>query len=532
MAFPSQASRALQRGQRRKRGNSFVTAARTALVVLSVVLVAVVVYSATSVHNLLDEASPSAPTLASLKAVSKGGDAGGSIAKTDTKTGGISTIDRATSTLADQAQAQAGGEVDAAREFYAGWNNTLFAPHIFRRERTSGKWKDEYVNLPVNPSIPDLESRVEATVAALPGEPYGLLHEAHPPGKDAVMGLAAYPRNMPTFKRLVGGLRNVGYDGHIILGVHVSIPKDEKEYLIRQDVTFYAVDMIPCTASIQNDGNGGNIRGKCSKGLEDLTLEWGRFEMARQWLTKCVKCTGWSLVMDTRDIFFQAHPFKALGEASKAEKDLLFVEEISHHTVPRPPSETHRYYVVNNGRYTGRTGPCYGKNHWIDYSDRPVLCSGTVIGTRSGTHRFLSVLVDEFRTNNAKTNAACKSPQSTDQWTMNYLYYQGRFGFPDKTATLPWGTGPIMTIGHACMNVAIKHSPETPNHSQKDLIVFEGDDSRNGWILNNWEPEKTPSEERRAAAVHQFDRCNRWIQPWFTGHSKWYNVETNPPWKK
>jgi hypothetical protein len=37
-------------------------------------------------------------------------------------------------------------------------------------------------------------------------------------GNDAVMGLAAYAKNMRAFKRIVGSLRATGYDGHIILG--------------------------------------------------------------------------------------------------------------------------------------------------------------------------------------------------------------------------------------------------------------------------------------------------------------------------
>jgi len=83
-----------------------------------------------------------------------------------------------------------------------------------------------------------------------------------------------------------------------------------------------------------------------------------------------------------------------------------------------------------------------------------MLCSGTVIGTRDGMHRFLSVLVDEFRRNNDR-GPKCRSPSTTDQWTMNHLYYRGRFNIVRTTRTLPWGTSPVLTVGTPCVDPSI-----------------------------------------------------------------------------
>merc|ERR1712136_655596 len=94
----------------------------------------------------------------------------------------------------------------------------------------------------------------------------------------------------------------------------------------------------------------------------------------------------------------------------------------------------HRYLKVNNAFYRGRTESCYGKDHWTVFGERPVLCAGTVIGNREGITRFLSVLVNEFHTNNLKENADCKSPVATDQWTMNYLFYTDRFSLDYRQA--------------------------------------------------------------------------------------------------
>ena len=317
-------------------------------------------------------------------------------------------------------------------------DDELFTPEAFKQKRYA-----EYRNIPL---FRGNATRLERAQQRPVDKPYGLRHLAKPPGVDAIMGLAAYPRNIRTFRRLVGSLRSTGYDGHIILGVSDRIPMSEENYLIKMDVTMYTVEMVSCDESISVGGEvKGNIRGKCSRGLERLKLEWGRFEMCRQWLTVCTTCTGWTMVMDTRDVFFQATPFAALGDAASSPKDLYFVEEIAPHT--SPDANPVRSFIAGNFRNRAHTVPCYGKEHYEMYSQRPVLCSGTVLGTRAGMLRFLSVFVDEFYENNAKANIKCRSPITTDQWTMNWLYYNGAFGHFDTTASLPWGTGPVQTVG-------------------------------------------------------------------------------------
>jgi hypothetical protein len=102
-------------------------------------------------------------------------------------------------------------------------------------------------------------------------------------------------------------------------------------------------------------------------------------------------------------------------------------------------------------------------------------------------------MVNEFRLNNLKKNVKCKSPSTTDQWTMNWLYYTGRFGGYAATATLPWGTGPVLTAGKACITKD-KH-PGAVDLIQRD---------EEGYLLNRY-------TGKRAAVVHQFDRCSPWI---------------------
>jgi hypothetical protein len=225
------------------------------------------------------------------------------------------------------------------------------------------------------------------------------------------------------------------------------------------------------------------------------------------------------MVIDTRDIFFQADPFASLGDPNDATHDLLFVEEITQYTNTLPETPHRATNIGQSVRYKIHVDPCYGKENVRIHElvDRPMLCSGTVIGTSDGIHRFLSVLVDEFRSNNNK-GPQCRSPATTDQWTMNYLYYKGKFGFIHKTKTLPWGTGPVLTVGKPCVNSAI----EKDGTSQRDMMVFD----ENGLILNPHE--KEGSATRVAPTLHQWDRCRKWMRPWLDEHKQLFMSTDRP----
>jgi hypothetical protein len=115
------------------------------------------------------------------------------------------------------------------------------------------------------------------------------------------------------------------------------------------------------------------------------------------------------------------------------------------------------------------------------------------------------VLVAEFYSNNLKNNTKCKSPSTTDQWTMNWLYYNGRFGLStEEMKTIPWGMGPILTAGKAC----ITRDKKT---GARDLLEFD----QEGWLVNH-------HDRRRAAGVHQYDRCYPWIENFFQNKSRVY----------
>jgi hypothetical protein len=348
------------------------------------------------------------------------------------------------------------------------------------------------------------KQRLQAALSMTVSKPTGLLHRAAPNGHDSILGLTTYTSFLRGYRRFAGSLRKFGFTGHIILGVHPDMAPGDANLLKALDVTFYEVKNVACDQSISTKEEvRGTIRGKCAQGLETLKLEWARFELARQWLHDCIGCTGWSMVMDVRDSFFQADPFALLPAALALNQkawtgrtglsclqqyfynssvDLYFVEEIG--PLSSPIKDKSRYFVAGNPRCTVHTEPCYGKNSVEPYRDRPVLCSGTVIGTRVGIMRFLNVLVDEFHHNNNNGNVLCRSPKTTDQWTMNWLYYNGRFGYPNQTMTLPYGVGPVLTVGKACMT-------KDKKTGATDIVKF-GPPSEGGFIMNGIEGTVAP----------------------------------------
>lgn len=373
---------------------------------------------------------------------------------------------------------------------------------------------DDYISLPVlddNMTYDDIQSRVKRAIARKVEEPFGLMHQGHPPGHDVVMGLASWPSSaMNVFTTLVGSLRYSGFDGHIILGVHPNISQDEQSYLAKMDVTFYAVHVVPCAAAISGDSGDNAVRSNCAKGTEYLTLEKGRFEMSRQWLHACKQCTGWALAMDTRDVFFQQPPFTGMPPPDQSPYDLLFIEEMAPYSQPKRDNPRQSTTVVSNGFYQGSRNGCYGHHYHEKYPDRAILCSGTIIGNRKGMDRFLAVFVDEFLENNNKPNPRCKASETPDQLILQPLYYSGHFGDFERTRTSPWGTGPVNTIGVPCVD-----NRKDPSHSALDITEF---DKATGLILNSNVKDGHPS--RIVPIVHQWDRCHDWIHTFFTKYDK------------
>lgn len=190
------------------------------------------------------------------------------------------------------------------------------------------------------------------------------------PSKTAtVMGVATGYR-LSVFHLFVGSLRRSGFTGNIILGVspESEMADDVKEYLKSQNVTMKHLQFVNCT--YENFGTEG-----CVYPYQDIKIRWSRFPLQRDWLLECDQCTGPVLVSDIRDAFFQENPFgrsKSTGQSPPPVQGLQVFEE--------NPVQTTDHWVVSFP-----VEKCKG----IKFT-KPMLCSGTTIGTREAMLRYLT----------------------------------------------------------------------------------------------------------------------------------------------
>jgi len=372
-------------------------------------------------------------------------------------------------------------------------------------------------------------------IAQAHGEPApGLMHRARPAANEGmVMGLAAYPNDiMGKLERFVGTLRFTGYAGHIVLGVHPKISRREQRYLQAMNVTYYASDSGPCTSPLPSkggDGGGGGgaglggsgtnyIRGTCSKHYDRLVFEWARYEMALGWIKACPECTGWMLVCDVKDTAFQRPPFADLGpsEGEKVTPDLLVFEE----AYPPPMGFDNNHWFA-----WGSVRNCFGKEHeqemMRDYRNKPVLCSGSTVGTREGLSRYLAAITRRYY-EMTWLGPKCTPPNAVDQPVHNWLFYTNHgyrraapgdksgalsFGGADgtKARAMPFGEGPVQTVGRLC-SMAEKAKLKLGEVGAWNLSMAPPSAENPGLFLNK--------DGKPAPVVHQHDRCyGIWRKP-------------------
>jgi hypothetical protein len=101
-----------------------------------------------------------------------------------------------------------------------------------------------------------------------------------------------------------------------------------------------------------------------------------RFQFYLEWLENCKTCTEWALVTDSRDVIFQADPFKDLHKPAKDSPHDLFVYGEYGITV------SHWFAKVPIER-------CYDLKEvkFVSWQDEDMLCSGGTIGNREGMTR-------------------------------------------------------------------------------------------------------------------------------------------------
>lgn len=321
--------------------------------------------------------------------------------------------------------------------------------------------------------------------------------------KSAVLGLATN-YSLGVYKIFVGSLRATGYNGHIILGIAKDAPPDVMQYLTTNKVTTHVVEVAEkCTYEGEksaHDGNGDNtvVHWKCAKDYPDYKLTWARVALYRDWLLACPDCTDGVMLTDVRDSFFQRDPFSTVKP--EQQRPLMVFEE-------HPDLDTTHWLTD----FPIKT--CKG----VPIGARPMLCSGSTMGSREGILDYTKVMMEEF--DDWKTKANCRTNmKGDDQSIHNYLYYANRF---KDVISIPHRTGPINVAGFQASILFEQAKKEKIGGGNGSKFIKQGDDEN--W--QNWFPEEyglidpktgllTNLDGNPSGQVHQFDRFGFIIQSW------------------
>jgi hypothetical protein len=281
---------------------------------------------------------------------------------------------------------------------------------------------------------------------------------------------------MDEFRRFVGSLRATKFSGTVILGVSPNISPECLRYLKRHDVEIRIVkdgDLTP--KKREEDGAYYDF----------YNIALPRWILYRKW-TKESNFSNRTkfLLTDTRDVYFQRDPFADLKHNDESFHLYMFTEW-GGKTIGR---------CKHNSDWVRS---CWGANILDQLSHHPILCSGTIFGSRYGINLLVDAMVMEaahVKTLRHELDGKAKHgrPCINDQAYLNVLMRQKNdsTGILSKlrsmTKIFAQGDGPVNTIGWLAVNGSIAKDSD-------------------GFVLNN--------DGRRSAVVHQYDRDLK-IQAW------------------
>ena len=310
--------------------------------------------------------------------------------------------------------------------------------------------------------------------------------------KSAVLGLAS-GYGLETYNTFVGSLRATGYSGHIILAIAKDAPSDVVSYLNEQNVTIKYVERAEkCTYNGTIGEKGVPIdmqksyEWNCPQNYPEYKITWARFLFYRDWLHDCPSCTDGVILTDVRDAFFQKDPFVTAVKNNQEHSLMVFQEH---------PDLTTEHWLTD-WPVTSCRDFKLGKN--------PMLCSGSVMGSRDGILKYIDVMEKEFKYWMKREN--CRNDnRGDDQSIHNYLYYAGRL---KHAVSIPHRQGPIHVVGYEAAEISGSGNVTKvdDDHWKEWMPQRYGLTNRYGQIVNL---DGTPS-----AQVHQVDRFNDLISAW------------------
>eukprot|EP01059_Diplonema_ambulator_P023202 TRINITY_DN3860_c0_g1_i3.p1 TRINITY_DN3860_c0_g1~~TRINITY_DN3860_c0_g1_i3.p1 ORF type:complete len:430 (+),score=108.31 TRINITY_DN3860_c0_g1_i3:392-1681(+) len=323
-----------------------------------------------------------------------------------------------------------------------------------------------------------------------------MVHKLQQPPQHDSMAFPVWP---DVIRMFVGTLRHTGFKGRIVFFVHPKMLSDRpphnlhtmKEYLLSKGVELLPVEATTCQLPFKPVDIHQEIRKLCAGEYTMLQLEWARFALARDWLKKNPD-TGWALITDVRDTYFQRSPFEDFGPPNG---DQAYVYE-EFYGEPGKTIATGKVVGIDTTHWFAKMiTKCYGEPVYKAYYGKPMLCSGQLIGTHSGLLKTLDEYITEMMGNTQK-NPSCIPPELPDQTLMNYMVYHKKL----TLEPVPYGKGAVMTLGGAC----------TSNTGKKGLSEHL-DFDKDGFILM--------ADGKRAPIVHQWDRCGNWMELWLRRHT-------------
>ncbi|KAL7501440.1 hypothetical protein ACHAWT_010409 [Skeletonema menzelii] len=323
--------------------------------------------------------------------------------------------------------------------------------------------------------------------------------------KSAVLGLATgYPRYV--YEGFVGSLRATGFSGHIILAIAKNAPDDVVSYLKEQNVTMKHVERAEkCTydgaigeKGVPIDMNESH-EWNCPKDYPDYKITWSRFLYYRDWLNDCPSCTDGVILTDVRDAFFQRDPFVTAVERNQVHPLMVFQES--------PETDTEHWLT------DWPVSAC--RKHKL--GKKPMLCSGSVMGSREGILDYIDVMEEEFKYWIQRENCRIDN-RGDDQSIHNYLYYTNRF---KNAVSIPHRHGPIHVVGYQAARIFENATKEAKDAGVGIGQIFIKDD--NNW--REWLPRKyglidtntgliVNEDGTPSAQVHQYDRFGPLISKW------------------
>eukprot|EP00614_Pseudopedinella_elastica_P027524 CAMPEP_0172643906 /NCGR_PEP_ID=MMETSP1068-20121228/238869_1 /TAXON_ID=35684 /ORGANISM="Pseudopedinella elastica, Strain CCMP716" /LENGTH=442 /DNA_ID=CAMNT_0013458071 /DNA_START=153 /DNA_END=1482 /DNA_ORIENTATION=- len=250
--------------------------------------------------------------------------------------------------------------------------------------------------------------------------------QPHRPNENAVFGLALN-YDIRHYHWFVGSLRKVGFGGDIVLGTNTNLQPQLEKFLKESQVIAYPL-YVRCKSKLQ-----------CA--IEqwfqpiDGTLPMAiiRHYLYLNWLQH-YSPSSLLCVLDFRDTVFQSDPFLLLEKERRAGSTTQLWLAGEH-----MPYKRIRNCVFNSGWIRD----CYGEADKIKYGAYPVICSGSIFGTKKGLEGFETLLLQEVSKKKCHEHYV-----ESDQGYTNVLFHSGALEAAGVEAQLdPRGQGPVNTVG-------------------------------------------------------------------------------------